>query len=148
MLAETGQRVRELQSAGDAFRSVATEVGSAAQTLRDAQGTQLKTAEVTSGALVRSSEVVQAQAALVSRSSETFDAAARVLGGVDEQLGKALQTILTRMQEYNEVVENNFSRILTTVNAQMPELFERLGGLMQQVADAVNELNDALRQRR
>jgi hypothetical protein len=148
VLAETGQRVRELQSAADAFRSVATEVGTAAQALRDAQGTQLKTAEVTSGALVRSSEVVQAQAALVSRSSETFDTAARVLGGMDEQLGNALQTILTRMQEYNQVVEKNFERILTTVNAQMPKVFEQLGGLMQQVADAVDELNDALRQRR
>lgn len=34
---------------------------------------------------------------------------------------------------------------MNSVNSKMPELFERLGGLLQQVTDSVEELGDVLK---
>lgn len=147
VLAETGQRVRDMQAAAESFRSVATEAGAMTRTLREAQATQLKAAEATGGIVQSTGEVVKRQAEVVRMSQETYGEAARVLEGIDEQLASALQTISTRMQDYNRQVEKNFETILKTVNAKMPELFERLEGLLQQVTEAVEELNDTLRRR-
>ena len=147
VLAETGERVRDMQAAADSFRSVATEASAMTRTLRDAQASQLMTAEITGGIVKSTGEVVERQAAVVRLSQETYGEAARVLDGIDEQLASALQTISTRMQDYNRQVEKNFETIIKTVNARMPELFERLEGLLQQVTEAVEELNDTLRRR-
>ncbi|HCT55643.1 MAG TPA: hypothetical protein DGD08_00370 [Gemmatimonas aurantiaca] len=145
VLAETGQRVREMQGAADSFRSVATEAGAMTRTLREAQASHLKAAETVSGLVHRTGEVVERQAVVVQLSQDTYSEAARVLSGLDEQLASALQTISTHMQDYNRQVEKNFQIIMNSVNSKMPELFERLGGLLQQVTDSVEELGDVLK---
>jgi uncharacterized phage infection (PIP) family protein YhgE len=145
VLAETGTRVRDLQDAGTAFRSVATEAATMARTLRESMDQQRVVLEGSAGMVRSASEVVREQVVVADRSRQTFEAAQEVLGSLDTQLAGALQSMVDRMQDYNRQVEKNFEIILTRVNERMPELFERLEASLQQVGETVEELNDTVK---
>jgi uncharacterized phage infection (PIP) family protein YhgE len=145
VLADTGTRVRDLQEAGTAFRSVATEAATLTRALRESIDQQRVVLEGSAGVVRSAGEVVREQVVVADRSRQTFEAAQEVLGSLDTQLAGALQSMVDRMQDYNRQVEKNFEIILTRVNERMPELFERLEASLQQVGETVEELNDTVK---
>jgi hypothetical protein len=144
VIAQTGERVRDMNKAADAFRSVATEASTLTRTLRETQDQQRKTTETSAGTMVKVGEIVERQSALFDSSAKSLQLAKSVFGDLDERLARALGVLLEQMQNYNFQVEKNFEVILHRVNERMPELFERLEGSLQQVAELVEDLNEAV----
>lgn len=144
ILAETGNKVRDLQDAATGFKSVAVEVSSVIRTLRETQDQQRKATEVSAGMVARVEAVVEGQMRVLTETRQTFEAAREILDGLDVRLGTALTVIVQQMQGYNTQVEQNFEKIMLKVNEKMPELFDRLEGGLQQVAESVEELQDTV----
>jgi hypothetical protein len=144
VLATTGQRLKELQDAASAFRSVATEAASMTSALRETQQKQQSaTAEATS-LVTGVATLVREQQATLERTKATFTSAQEILGGLDGRLAKALDVILTRMQDYNTAVEKNFNKIVASSNEKLPELFEHLSANLIQIKEVVEELADTM----
>ena len=146
VLAETGQKVKDLQEASSAFRVVATEAATLTRSLRESQEQHRKSAETAAGMVTRVDSVVAEQARILGETRLTFDQARSVLDGLDERLAASLSVVTRQMQQYNEQVERNFESIMKKVNGKMPELFERLEGSLQQVAETVDELQETVGQ--
>lgn len=146
VLAETGQKVKDLQDASSAFRIVATEAATLTRSLRESQEQHRKSAETAAGMVTKVDSVVAEQARILGETHLTFEQARTVLDGLDERLSASLSVVTRQMQQYNEQVERNFEIIMKKVNAKMPELFERLEGSLQQVAEAVEQLQQTVGQ--
>lgn len=146
VLAETGQKVKDLQDASSAFRVVATEAATLTRSLRESQEQHRKSAETAAGMVTKVDSVVAEQARILGETRLTFEQARTVLDGLDERLAASLSVVTRQMQQYNEQVERNFESIMKKVNAKMPELFERLEGSLQQVAETVDELQETVGQ--
>ncbi len=145
VLAETAARVRDMQEAAIAFRSVATEAATMTRSLRETQDQQRATAESAAGTVSRVGLVVQDQAKMLEATERTFGEASRVFTGLDQQLASALRVMIESMLTYNVQVEKNFESIMIKVNEKMPELFERLEGNLQVLSQAVEELQDTVK---
>jgi ABC-type transporter Mla subunit MlaD len=144
VLSQTGNRVRELNDAASAFRTVATEANSITKALRESQDQHRRAAETAAGMVNRVGEVAATQVQAADKARVAFEAADRIMDELDTQLERTLQVIVNRMQDYNTQVERNFEKILGSVNQKMPELFTRLEGALQQLNLAVEELTDAV----
>ena len=144
VLAETGAKVRELHEAGSSFRVIAVEVSSLTKSLRDTQDQQKKSAELSASMVARVETVVDSQSRVLTETRSTFDSARTILDDLDKRLGSVLTVVVQQMQGYNTQVEQNFEKIMLKVNERMPELFDRLEGSLQQVADSVEELQDTV----
>ena len=144
VLAETGQKVRDLQEAAAAFRVVATEARTISQSLRESQDQHRKASEAAAGMVSRVGEVAQTQVQAADRAKVAFESADKIMAELDQKLERTLTVIVTRMQDYNTQVESNFEKILKTVNAKMPELFDHLTASLQQMSDSVEELSDSV----
>lgn len=146
VLAETGNNVRHLHDSVGAFRTVATEASTMAKSLRETQDQQRRTAETAAGTVTSVGVVVQEQSKLLGETRGTFDQARSVFSELDTQLASALTAVVKNMQDYNEQVEQNFERIMRSVNEKMPELHERLEGSIGQLTEQVGELTEVLGQ--
>jgi hypothetical protein len=144
VIASTGERIRELNEAASAFRLVATEASSLTGALRDTHERQRKAAEGTTAIVDQVANLNREQQQALVRTQETFRQAEQVLGTLDVRLASAMREIMSRMQDYNTVVEKNFANIMGSVNQRMPALFERLEGSLQQVGEVVEELAETM----
>jgi hypothetical protein len=144
VLLESGARVRDLQEAAVAFRSVATEASTLTRELRGTSELQRKAIEGTTTMVASVSDVVREQALVADRTRDSFAVAGKMLGSLDTDLARALQAVVEGMQQYNVQVERNFESIIGKVNKEMPALFERLEQSLAQVSSAVEDLNDML----
>ena len=144
VLAESGQKVRDLQEAAGAFRVVATEAATLTRQLKESQDQHRKSAETAAGMVSQVNTVVTEQSRLLGETRDTFDLARTVLDGLDQRLAASFAAVTRHMQQYNEQVELNFSTIMSKVNEKMPDLFEKLERNLQQVHDAVEDLNQTV----
>jgi ABC-type transporter Mla subunit MlaD len=144
VLQESGARVRDLQEAAVAFRSVATEASTLTRELRGTSELQRKAIEGTTTMVASVSDVVREQAMVADKTRDSFAVAGKMLGSLDTDLARALQAVVEGMQQYNVQVERNFESIIGKVNREMPALFERLEQSLAQVSSAVEDLNDML----
>lgn len=144
VLQESGDRVRDLHEAAIAFRSVATEAAALTRELRGTSELQRKAIEGTTSVVASVSDVVRQQTAAADKTRDSFAVAGEMLGRLDGDLARALQSLVNGMQDYNAQVERNFETIIGKVNKEMLELFHRLEQSLGQVASSVEELNDAL----
>lgn len=144
VLSQTGTRVREINEAAAAFRSVAVEANTLTTTLRETVEQHRRSTENAVGMVSRIGEVATTQVQAADKAKIAFETADHIMNGLDEQLDRTLQVIVSRMQDYNTQVERNFEKILGAVNQRMPELFTRLEGALQQLNLAVEELTDAV----
>lgn len=144
VLATTGQRLKELQEAASAFRTVATEASSMTSALRDTQQKQQAATTEATSLVTGVATLMRQQQSTLESTQATFRNAQEVLGNLDTRLANALQVILSRMQEYNTAVEKNFNKIVASSNEKLPELFERLEANLQQVAEVVEELAETM----
>lgn len=148
ILAQTGDKVREINEAAGAFRAVATQASSMTLSLRETQDQQRQTTETASKTVVRVSDIVDRQSELVDASGKTFTQAKEVFAELDVRLASALKVLVEQMQDYNMQVEKNFEAIISRVNQKLPELFDRLEGSLQQVAEVVEDLTETVEKQR
>lgn len=144
VLGQTGNRVRELNEAALAFRVVATEVNSITSVLRESLEQHRRAAENAAGMVSRVGEVAATQVQAADKAKVAFETADRIMDGLDTQLDRTLQVIVSRMQDYNAQVEKNFDKILGSVNQKMPEYFTRLEGAVEKLSYSVEELTNAV----
>jgi hypothetical protein len=136
-LAAMGQAAGQVKSYSEALAGVG-------RNTENVQKQQAQTAVQVAEAVAQLRLASERNQLLLNQYSSVFRQSEETFAQLDERIGTVLQTILSRINDYNGAVENNFRAIVSVANDHVPRMADTFQNQVAALGEQMEELIEAM----
>lgn len=133
-----------LATAAGEVKTYTTGLAGVQRQLGEGQQAQLQVATIARESIAKLAEAGQRHEEFLAKYHATFEQYRGVFEGMDQEIGRTLETILERLQSYNRSVESNFKAIVDSANVVMPRMASVLKVSTDELKEHLDELSDVI----
>lgn len=141
-LDQNHKALQALGSASSEVRTYTTGLAGIQRQVEEGQKAQVQIATLSRDAVAQLAVAAASHKEFLGEYRSTFEQYRAVFDGLDGRIGAILETILARLQQYNNAMEASFRSIIASANETMPRMAGVLKSSTDDISENLRELGD------